>query len=144
MRKLGLLLILVLLPSMCFAAKKQREWQTGKLLDTDRSRYFAGTTGSASSQGSAQVHGNTATYNGQSNGSSVAIYRTYQDYVIESDKYIFVVEERIKWRWSKAARLIVNAPVKFSIEKQKLYLLDDDGKEHETKIVKQILKTPPK
>ena len=36
--------------------------------------------------------------------------------------------------------LIINAPVRFAIEKRKLYVIDNDGKEHEAQIVKQILK----
>jgi hypothetical protein len=32
------------------------------------------------------------------------------------------------------------APVKVAIEKNKLYLLDEDGKEHEADITKKILK----
>jgi hypothetical protein len=35
---------LLLLASISIAAaERQRDWQTGKLLDTDRNRYFAGT-----------------------------------------------------------------------------------------------------
>ncbi len=57
---------------------------------------------------------------------------------------IYVAEERLR-RWSKATNLTVNAPVKFSIEKRKLFAIDDEGKEHKMEIVKQVLKpaTPP-
>jgi hypothetical protein len=60
--------------------------------------------------------------------------------VIESDKYVYLAEERLLWRWSKPAHLIVNGQVKFAVEKDTLYLLDEEGKEHEAKIVKQALK----
>ena len=40
------------------------------------------------------------------------------------------------------ANLTVNAPVKFAIEKRKLFVIDDDGKEHEMEIIKQVLKQP--
>jgi hypothetical protein len=102
-------------------AEKQRDWQTGKVLDTDRNRYFAGTYDSGS-------------------GFGVPVYRTYALYAIEAEKYVYLTEERLPWRWSKPARLIVNTPVKFAAEKRKLFIVDDDGKEHETKIVKQVLK----
>jgi len=36
--------------------------------------------------------------------------------------------------------LIVNGPVRFAAEKRTLYLVDEDGKEHEAKIVKQAMK----
>ena len=38
--------------------------------------------------------------------------------------------------------LTVNGPVKYAIEKRKLYVIDEDGKEHEMEIVKKTLRTP--
>jgi hypothetical protein len=104
------------------AAEKQRDWQTGKVLDTERNRRFTGT------------------YTPQGSGFGTAVYRTYARYAIETEKYVYLGEERLPWRWSKPAQLIVNTSVKFAIEKRKLYIIDDDGKEHEAKIVKQVLK----
>jgi hypothetical protein len=40
------LIPLFLLSMVAFGAEKQRDWQTGKVLDTERQRYFA--TGKAS------------------------------------------------------------------------------------------------
>jgi len=106
------------------AAEKNRDWQTGKLVDTDRNRYFAGT------------------YTPPSGSLTVPIYRAHQDYVIDARTYIYVAEERVSAR-SKAVNLIIKGPVKFAIEKRKLYVIDNDGKEHEAEIVKQILKGNP-
>jgi hypothetical protein len=103
-------------------AEKQRDWQTGKVLDTERNRYFAGT------------------YTPAGSGFGTAVYRTYARYAIETEKYVYLGEERLPWRWSKPAQLIINTSVKFAIEKRKLYIIDDEGKEHESKIVKQVLK----
>ena len=36
-------------------AEKKRDWQTGKVLDAQRSRYFAGTVGSADTNGTAHL-----------------------------------------------------------------------------------------
>lgn len=142
------LIYLIALGSLATGAEKPRTWETGKVLDTERNRYFAGTYNSGSSSGTVNASGTTignnttvnGTYQGQSSGSPVAIYKTYATYVIESDKYVYQAEERLHWRWSKAASLIVNGPVKFAVEKHTLYLIDEDGKEHEAKIVKQVLK----
>jgi hypothetical protein len=41
----------------------------------------------------------------------------------------------------KRANLTVNGPVKFALEKQTLFVLDEDGKEHEMEIVKKTNKT---
>lgn len=119
------------------AKKKERQWQTGTLLDTNGSRVYAGNTGSSS--GSATTSGDT-TY-GQANGSSTAIYRVYEDYKIDTADYVYLCRERLKWRWSNPAMVTVNAPVQFAIEKNHLYIKGEDGKEHETTIVKKILKT---
>lgn len=123
MAKSVLLAFLFLLAATAaVAGEKNRDWQTGKLVDTDRNRYFAGT------------------YTPPQATFGVPIYREHQDYVIDAGTYIYVAEERIKRR-SKSMNLIINAPVKFAIEKRNLYVIDNDGKEHEAQIVKQILKT---
>ena len=38
--------------------------------------------------------------------------------------------------WSKPANITVGENVKYVVEKNKMYLLDDDGKEHKAKIKK--------
>ena len=130
----------LLVPLSSFALPKDRMWQTGKVLDTEKNSYFAGLYGTGDQTGSVSVSGNKGTYSGSSTTTTTAKYRVYQNYVIESEKYVFLTEQRLRWIWSKPARLIVNGPVKFAVEKDKLYIIDEDGKEVETKIVKQILK----
>jgi hypothetical protein len=132
--------VMMLLPAVAPSAEKVRNWQTGKVLDTERSRYFAGTVGSGNTTGTAQSNGNYGTYQGQTNTSQTAVYRVYQTFAIEGDTRVYVAQERLRWKWSKAANLTVNAPVKFSVEKWKLFVVDDDGKEHEMEIIKQVLK----
>jgi hypothetical protein len=139
MRIQVILMICSIVFGSALRAEKQRDWQTGKVLDTERNRYFAGTYNSGSSSGT--VDGGT--YQGHSSGSSVAVYRIYATYVIESDKYVYQTEERLHWRWSKPAQVIVNTPVKFAAEKRKLYIVDDEGKEHETKIVSRYSSSKP-
>lgn len=102
-------------------AEKKREWQTGKVLDSERSSYLAGTVGKAAR-------------------SQRAVYAVYETFMIETDSFVYVAEERIKWRWSKLAILTVGAPVKFAIEKRKLFVMDEEGKEHVMEITKRILR----
>jgi hypothetical protein len=52
------LFLAAVLISAAVAAEKQRAWQTGKVLDSQRSRYFAGTVGNANTTGTAQANGN--------------------------------------------------------------------------------------
>jgi len=121
-------------------AEKQRDWQTGKVLDSQRSRYFAGTVGNASTTGAAQVNGNTGTYQGNTSTSQTAVYRVYETFLIEGPTLAYLAQERLRWRWSKPANLTVNGPVSFAVEKRKLFVIDEDGKEHEMEIVKKVLR----
>ena len=135
--KATVFIVAVLLLSGTASPKdKQHQWQTGKVLDTNRDRAYAGSVGNAS--GTATTSGDTTYAN--ASGSSIPVYRVYETYAIESSDFIYVCEERIRWKWSKPADLTVNGPVQFAIEKDHLFIKGDDGKEHETKIVKKILK----
>ena len=134
--------VLVVLLPMALSAEKVRNWQTGKVLDTERSSYFAGTVGGGNATGTAQSNGNYGTYQGQINTSQEAVYSVYQTFAIEGGTHAYVAQERLRWKWSKPANLTVNAPVKFAVEKRKLFVIDDDGKEHEMEIIKQRLKQP--
>jgi hypothetical protein len=137
---------------MVYAKNKNVVWQTGKVLDTQKNRYFAGTFNNSNSYGTVQENatgntfGNTTNstasglYYGSSSGSSVAIYRVYENYVIDGGSEVYLVEERLRWRWSQPALLTVNGPVKFYIKSRKFHLLDNSGKEHTAVIVKQTLK----
>ena len=130
------ILFLFLPISAVRAKEKERQWQTGRVLDTGRSSVFAGNVSSAS--GSATTSGDS-TY-GNASGSSVAVYRVYETYEIESEGYIYVCQEHIKWRWSKPAILTVNGPVQFALEGNHIYIKSEDGSEHETKILKKVKK----
>jgi hypothetical protein len=126
------------------AADKQRhEWQSGNVLDVEHNPYFAGVPASSSVQGQGATvgPGGTTEANGNASTTSVAVYNTYQKYAIEADHYVYLVEERIHFRWSRSARITVNGKVKFAVEKEKLYLMDDRGKVHETWILKAVEKT---
>lgn len=122
------------------AAEMDRDWQTGTVLDAERTREYVGTSGTANTQGTAQASGNRATYQGQTTTSETAIYRAYNTVVVEGETHVYVARQRKRWRWSKVANVTVNAPVQFAVEKRKLYLLDDNGEEHQLEIVKQVLK----
>jgi hypothetical protein len=134
------LVLLALVLALSLAAEKQRDWQLGKVLDTQRQRYFAGTFSSGSANG--KVDEDSGTFRGQTDSSSTAVYRVFENFVIEGDKYVYLGQERLRWRWSKAANVTVNGPVKYAVEKRKLYILDEDGKEHEMEIVKKTLRLP--
>ena len=70
------------------------------------------------------------------------MYRTYQTFLIEGETHAYLAQERLRWRWSKPANLTVNGPVKFAVEKRKLFVVDEAGKEHEMEIIKRVLRLP--
>jgi hypothetical protein len=140
--------------------KADPQWSVGKILDENRARYFAGMLNNSTSQtnengtwsGNAnstsigdstetRAHGNySGTRNTSTYGSSVPVYRVYDNLVIEGDEKVYVTSERIRWRWSKSAHVVVNETVKYYVEGRKLHVLDIDGKEHTAEIVREIRK----
>lgn len=146
------LFVLSLMMVSVFAAKKERDWQTGTLLDADRSRIYLGTytqtqaNANTRTTGTLNTHGPYGTYSGQGTTEAQATttstprYALQSVYLIESPQYTYVVERILKFRWNKEARLVVNGPVRFAVEKGTMYLLDEDGREHKSKIVRQVLK----
>jgi len=130
------------LTHMAAGAEKKRDWQMGKLLDSQRNRYFAGTVGNANTTGTVQASGDYGTYQGTTNTSQVAVYRVYETFLIEGETHAYLAQERLRWRWSKPANLTVNGPVKFAVEKRKLFVIDEEGKEHEMEIVNKVLRQP--
>lgn len=139
-RYLVIAFVLAFLTSFMWSGEKERDWQTGKVLDTEASREFVGTVGDVTTKGEARASGNRATYQGKSSTSETAVYRVYNTVIIEGKTHGYVARQQKRFRWSKVANLTVNGPVKFAVEKRNLYLIDDDGKEHKLEIVKQVLK----
>ncbi|HEX4032664.1 MAG TPA: PEGA domain-containing protein [Terracidiphilus sp.] len=159
----GLAIVLMITLSSSIEAKKtEHQWLVGKILDENRARYFAGMLNNSSSQttengtwnGSAnstsvgdstntQANGNySGIRNTSTSGSSVAVYRVYDNLVIEGDDTVYVTSERIRWRWSKGAHVAVNGTIRYYVDGRKLHVLDDDSKEHTIDIVKEIRKIP--
>jgi hypothetical protein len=128
------------LPTISQAAKHERDWQNGKLLDAEKSRVYLGTYATTNTYGNANVYGNSATYNGSSNTSHQARYGLEEVEVVDSGDKIYVISRFLKYRWNKQVNVTVNAPIKFAVDGDHMYLLDDDGHEYKTKIVKKTLK----
>ena len=113
--------VLLTLGSFASAKQKERSWQEGVLVGIDEARYFAGTIGSSNTTGNVHESGDYGTYSGETSSSQTAVYRVYQTYIVQAGGYVYVAKERLRWRWSKPANLTVNGPVKYALEKRKLY-----------------------
>jgi len=123
--KLTPLAVLLLTSTLALAA----EWQTGKLTDSEKQ----------------EIHtGSTTTYNtdknkdGSKNGSAHTTddTDTYQVFTIQTQAKTYVVREKLNFPWSKPANITVGEDVKFSVEGNKVIILDNDQKQHKTSVVK--------
>jgi len=62
-------------------------------------------------------------------------------YTIDDGKYVWVVSRRMIKKHDKPIEVTINATVKFAVENQDCYLLDDQGKEYKLVVEKKTLKT---
>jgi hypothetical protein len=124
------------------ATTKDRAWQSGHLLSVASNNFFFNVTYSSDTDGSAwpfsQGSDGRYTVTGQIATESGSAY-TYDNYVLESEFVAYLVQ-RMRPKTSPAVRLPGTKPLKFAVEKNKLWVLDDQGIEYETKIVKLIQK----
>jgi hypothetical protein len=121
---------------------KDRAWQSGKLLSVANNNYFFNVTYSSDTDGSYWpfVQGSDGRYtvNGQIGIATRSAY-TYDNYVVESPFVAYLVQ-RMRPKTSPPVRLPGAAALKFAVEKSKMWVLDEEGKEYETRIVKLIQK----
>ena len=68
--------------------------------------------------------------------------------MIETSDRWYVASQRLRWRWSKPVAMTVNAPARFAVDRDKLFVMGEDGEEDELKIEKKGLKnrdgSPPR
>ena len=117
-----------------------RNWQSGTLTGTEQEKVKEGSTKTSSTEGSAKDKGNKTEYSKDTTSTTTDNIETYQVYTIETDKRVYVAKEHLLFPWSKSANVTVGEAVKFFPEKNKIYILDDDGKEHKATIVKVSMK----
>ena len=124
------------------ASAKDRAWQSGQLLSIVSNSYFLNVTYSSDTEGSGWpfVQGSDGRYtvNGQIGNPTSSLY-TYDNYVIESQYCVYLVQ-RMRPKTSPAVRLPGTKTLKFAVEKNKLWVLDDESIEYETKVVKLVQK----
>lgn len=110
---------------------KDRIWQDGSLLDTRSNKYFPRTEPTAENDKSLSSR---MFADPQSVSTSLTVY---DHYVVESANAAYLVE-RGRFKSAKALVLRPNQPVKFAVEKKKLWLLDEEGKQQEAVILMQV------
>jgi len=136
---MAVLLLIGLVPAVT-AAEKKRDWQMGKVLDAQVVKTYAGSSSHSTPLPGLKADGKYST-EASTVTNTTADYDTNLIVTIQGDTRVYIASERITLRNRHAANLTVNAPVKYAVEKNKLFLLGEDGKEHEAHITKQILRT---
>lgn len=121
---------------------RDRAWQSGQLLSAANNNYFINVTYTSDTDGSAwpfsQGSDGRLTVTGQVGLPTNNPY-TYDNYVIESQFVAYLVQ-RMRPKTSPTATFPGTKPLKFAVEKTKLWVLDEEGKEYETKVVKLVQK----
>jgi hypothetical protein len=117
-------------------AQKNRDWHSGMLMETEQQKVKTGTIHNANTDGSAKNNGNKTSYSQNTTVTSTDDYDTFQVYTIQGPHKTYIAREQLLFPWSKPANVTVGEKVKYAVEKNKIYIYDDDGKEHKASIAK--------
>lgn len=118
-----------------------RNWQKGTLVESEQSKVQEGTTKHTTRDGNVKDNGSKTKYSGDSTTTTNANYETYQTYTIDAGQKTYVAREHLLFPWSKPAAATVGESLQFAVDKGKIYLMGEDGKEHKATLVKESLKT---
>ena len=135
------IVLLLLLASPVFAAAA-RDWQTGTVLEMEQEKVPSGSISHSNTDVTAKDKGNNKTqYSGNRTTTTTQDYDTFQIYTVQHGSKVYTAREQLLFPWSKPANLSVGENVKMVVDKNRMYLLDDDGKEHKAKITKVKMKS---
>src|SRR5215813_10472404 len=139
--RIWILIMILIGGTVMFGATRQ--WQSGKLLDTEQQKVKEGSTTTYNTDGQAKDKKNGKTdYSQNTTATTTDNIDTYEVYTIQGADKTYIAREKLLFPWSKPANVTVGADVKYAIDGRKLYILDDDQKEHKASIVKTSLNQP--
>jgi hypothetical protein len=113
-------------------------WHTGKLMDTERQEVPSGSTTTYNSN----TQANNGGYSRNSTAHTTDDTDTYQVFTIETPTKTYIVRQKLNFPWSKPANIALGEEVKFTIQGNKMTILDDDQKQHKATIVKASVTQP--
>jgi hypothetical protein len=146
--------LLIVIATAVFGAK-QRDWKTGKVVDSANSKaeYATSATTQTTTNGTVSPDIGAGSTVKATSTSSTRIYHTTVDsntIFIVGDEYLYTTEDSAAHGGAPAiqiahaignrkhgCRFIVGDDVKYSQEKSKLYAIDADGKECQLTITRQ-------
>jgi hypothetical protein len=113
-------------------------WQTGKLTDTEKQEVPTGSTTTYNTDANAK----NGKYSQNTTAHTTDNTDTYQVFTIETPTKTYIVREKLNFPWSKPANIALDEQVKFTVQGNRLTILDDDQKQHKTSIVKASVTQP--
>ncbi len=131
--------LLIFLAVCTWGADTAREWKSGMLLETEKQQVLTGSTRTTNRDGTVKDKGKKADYSQTTTSKTTDDYDTFQVYTIQGDSKTYIARERLLFPWSKPASVSVGEKVKFVVQKNTMYLLDDEGKQHKAGISKVSL-----
>ena len=123
------------------SAQNNRNWQTGKLLEIEQQKVREGSTKTSNTDASAkQKNDNKTDYSQTTTTTTTDNYETYQIYTIQAGEKVYVAREHLLFPWSKPANVEVGDKVEFAVQKNTMFILDSDKKQHKASITKVSVK----
>jgi hypothetical protein len=107
-------------------------WQTGKLLDTERQEIKDGSTTTYNTDAQSK----NGKYSENTTAHKTDNTDTYQVFTIQTPTRTYIARQKLNFPWSKPANITIGEDVKFTVEGNRLTILDDDQKQHKASIVK--------
>ena len=129
-----------LLPAVLLASTLAlaNAWQTGKLMDTEKQEVPTGSTTHYNTDAKA----NNGRYSQNSTAHTTDDTDTYQVFTIQTHTKTYIVRQKLNFPWSKPANIALGEEVKFTIQGNKMTILDDDQKQQKATIVKASVTQP--
>src|SRR4051794_3117726 len=128
--------LLIFIAVCTWGADPSREWKSGMLLEAEKQQVLTGSTRTTNRDGTVNEKGKKAEYSQTTTSKTTDDYDTFQVYTIQGDSKTYIARERLLFPWSKPASVSVGEKVKFVVQKNTMYLLDDEGKQHKAGISK--------
>jgi hypothetical protein len=135
----AILLCAMFLPGAIALGATARQWQSGKLLDTEQQKVKQGSTTTYNTNGQAKDKNGKTDYSQTTTATSNDDVDTYEVYTIQGPDKTYIAREKLLFPWSKPAIVTVGAEVKFAVDGRKLYISDESQKEHKASVVKTSL-----
>ena len=132
-----LAVVVLLVGTMAFAAT--RDWQSGKLLDSEQQKVTEGSTTHYNTDAQKKTKNGKTDYSRNTTATTTDNTDTYEVYTIQGPEKTYIAREKLLFPWSKPANVTVGAEMKYVIDGRKLIILDEDQKEHKASIVKTSL-----